>query len=1127
MILGNVGFNSIGDVILGLLPIRGLYSTGLGVFLAILVAIELMRYIWYARPPTGEGGNKLAKIGYIPMYILTAMYFGWLVMGLVAAYHWLVLRFHIHKINTGQENAEENVPDQFPQAPTSFDLALMFIVSILAVLLTNFPNLPAWLDTAAWSISGSLKWLLFVICLVLLVWTNSSFLETKDARKESLGKLITLMILFFGFGTNGLIFYLLYIVISPWIHYLKPFHKLKNDPMQAIGSSVERIANAPSWANQIVQQSRDFSTNLMSFLKTNLRIKSEKEKQNDLQENSLRKNDMRLAKQNQKENEKFWKQSSGQNQELYDELEDDIEESEEREERSSSNLILSELKLDEKLNNKIPHHYILTFFIVFLADILDFMGLASPANMIGWIIDGIAVFFLLKNVAKTPWTRLLVFPLLLLEFYALGMNINLMIYFVLAIFIEHFSNKDLIVYRKKERKAGRGNTYTNFKPVIWSIAILVIVIVALPYSGVNFNKIIVESREMIRVTAQEGIRLQIRLAEENPIDAIISGWSNLWSQATNPYYGVVDGSQKRDLGGKFTRFKSDPIVVAPGESALVTASLKLELLDDDLCVKNPKDPVCRVQLFCEIDGRGYGEVTPRYLNVLDIKSGEIVTCEYTPTKEGLFIYNLQAMYNFETLAYLPVYFADDVELNNARKNRDFKMDEYISSKGFNANPVAIFSPGPFYVGISTSEGSLIRVKEEGLEPEIETPSTTPSVATPSVDLTQTEFGIPAISASAIVDITGSAIGDSYGSPLGISIGNNWVGGEIQKITKLGIIVDENLRLDECSVEMKQDGEPRNGERYYVNAKSQVTGKIEKFKTITCRLKNADLSNPKGVLRGRPIIQSDVKVQVVGEYVSKIGIGVKAEGLPVEKKFKENEQGYLDICESNIDECSDYDDATSSMEYCNRNPCRSKINGCYWDAEFFEGFFEGVTALDLIDQCESCPSGANCNIYDSETTCAYDGCGLGCEWNTPRESCVVKNVDESVRSFTQDNRVYVDKCFGKTVQIKNEFKHDILAPHSGFIVYNDVLNRITVNMDIGDSEFISIFDNVENPWRKNGNVYPGQLIGVSDKFNYTLKRGNEEIDLFDFYKEQSSPIQLVRGENCEETKVEEKINEPSP
>src|SRR3989344_5700272 len=525
MILGNVGFNSFGDIVLGLLPIQGLYSTGLGWFLAIIVGIELFRYIWFSRPPTGENaGNKLNKIGYIPMYLLCAMYFGWFVLLFVLIFHWLKLRVYIHNQDTQMSNKEIGSQDaeQFPQAPTNFDLSLMFITSVFAVVLSNMPNLPAWLDRAAWALPGNLKWLGFIICMVLLVWCNSSFLETKDPRKESLGKLVTLIILFFGFGTTGLILYMVYLVVAPWIHYKQPLHKLRNDPMQAIGSSVEHIANAPSWANQIVQQSRDFSTNLISFMKTNLRIKSEKEKQNDLQENSLRKNDMRLAKQNQKENEKFWKQSSGQNQELYDELEDDIEESEEREERSSSNLILSELKLDEKLNNKIPHHYILTFFIVFLADILDFMGLASPANMIGWIIDGIAVFFLLKNVAKTPWTRLLVFPLLLLEFYALGMNINLMIYFVLAIFIEHFSNKDLIVYRKKERKAGRGNTYTNFKPVIWSIAILVIVIVALPYSGVNFNKIIVESREMIRVTAQEGIRLQIRLAEENPIDAIIS-----------------------------------------------------------------------------------------------------------------------------------------------------------------------------------------------------------------------------------------------------------------------------------------------------------------------------------------------------------------------------------------------------------------------------------------------------------------------------------------------------------------------------------------------------------------------------------------------------------------------------
>ncbi len=1114
MILGNVGFSSVGDVILGLLPIRGLYETGLGWFLAIIVGIELFRYIWFARP-IGQG---MRKIGYIPMYILTAMYFGWFVLLFVVVFHWLKLRVYIHNNPVGEtQKVADEEPDPFPQAPSNFDLSLMFITSIFAVVLSNMLNLPAWLDRAAWALPGNLKWLGFIICMVLLVWCNSSFLETKDPRKESLGKLITLIILFFGFGTTGLILYMVYLVIAPWIHYKQPLHKLRNDPMQAIGSGVEHIANAPTWANQIVQQSKDFSTNLVSFLKTNLRIKSkverEKQREESLRENSSRQNDLKLAAEIESENKKFWnlgdKRRKEGSQELVNVLEDEIEESEREEERSTRNLFLSELKLDEKLNNKIPHHHILTFFIIFLADILDFVGFASPANIFGWIIDGIAVFFLLKNVSKSPISQILLLPLLALEFYFLSMNINFMIYFVFVLLIEHFSNKDLITYRKKERKAGRGNTYVEWKPVIWSVAILLIVIVALPYSGVNFNKIIVESREMIRVTAQEGIRLQIRLAEENPIDAIISGWSNLWAQATNPYYGVVDGSQKRDLGGKFTRFKSDPIVIAPGENALVTASLKLELLDDDLCVKNPKDPFCRVQLFCEIDGRGYGEVTPRYLNVLDIKSGEIVTCEYTPTKEGLFIYNLQALYNFETLAYLPVYFADDVELTNARKNRDFKMETYISSKGFNANPVAVFSPGPFYVGISTSEGSLIRVKEGGLEPEIENPSTSPSVTTPSVDLTQISSGIPAISASAVVDITGSAIGDSYGSPLGISIGNHWTGGEIQKINKLGIIVDENLRLDECSVQMKEE-KVENGERYYVNDKSPVTGKIEKFKTITCRLKNADLSNPKGVLRGRPIIQSDIKVQVVGVYASKLGIGVKAEGLPVEKKFKENEQGYLDICESNIDECSDYDDATSSMEYCNRNPCKSKINGCYWEAEFFEG----VDALGLIDQCESCPSDATCSLYDSETTCAYDGCGLGCDWSTPRESCIPKNVDESVRSFTQDNRVYVDKCFGKKVQIKNEFKHDILAPHSGFIVYNDVLKRLTINTFIGGSEFISIFDNVENPWRKNGNVYPGQLIGVSDKFNYTLKRGNEEIDLFDFYKEQSSPIQLVKGENCE-------------
>ena len=87
----------------------------------------------------------------------------------------------------------------------------------------------------------------------------------------------------------------------------------------------------------------------------------------------------------------------------------------------------------------------------------------------------------------------------------------------------------------------------------------------------------------------------------------------------------------------------------------------------------------------------------------------------------------------------------------------------------------------------------------------------------------------------------------------------------------------------------------------------------------------------------------------------------------------------------------------------------------------------------------------------------------------------------------------------------------------FVAKNENLKRLVIT----DAEgYTSTFEGIENYFRINGNVYPGQLVGISDKFNYSLKKNNEELDVFKFYKEQNSPIKIERGKNCEEEKVEE-------
>ena len=198
MVLGNLTVDSFGNVILGFFPITGLYKTGFGVFLAVLVGIELIRYIWFAKPPTEGNPNRIMRIGNIPMYILTAMYFGFIVLGFVFIYHKLILINHSYKSRDDEKSKfdEEDSDEASSKAPSSFDINLMLLTSILAVLLSSFPNLPMWVDNMALSLPGNLKYLGFIISLGFLIWANASFIETKDPRKESLGKMITLIIFF-------------------------------------------------------------------------------------------------------------------------------------------------------------------------------------------------------------------------------------------------------------------------------------------------------------------------------------------------------------------------------------------------------------------------------------------------------------------------------------------------------------------------------------------------------------------------------------------------------------------------------------------------------------------------------------------------------------------------------------------------------------------------------------------------------------------------------------------------------------------------------------------------------------------------------------------------------------------
>src|SRR3989344_8391670 len=113
MVIGQVNLDGgIGNAIISLLPVQGLYSTPLGAFLAVLVGIRLILYLFTA---TVEA-NNIRKIGNVPMYLLTAVYFGWFVL-------FFVLVFHLFKQWVYQIKKKENVveQDRFPEFHSNFD----------------------------------------------------------------------------------------------------------------------------------------------------------------------------------------------------------------------------------------------------------------------------------------------------------------------------------------------------------------------------------------------------------------------------------------------------------------------------------------------------------------------------------------------------------------------------------------------------------------------------------------------------------------------------------------------------------------------------------------------------------------------------------------------------------------------------------------------------------------------------------------------------------------------------------------------------------------------------------------------------------------------------------------------
>ncbi len=310
-------------------------------------------------------------------------------------------------------------------------------------------------------------------------------------------------------------------------------------------------------------------------------------------------------------------------------------------------------------------------------------------------------------------------------------------------------------------------------------------------------------------------------------------WQRQIAFATGDYYiGQVDQNAKEKLGVYIEDIKLSAPVVYEGEPISIWATLKARTLGDKIINVNVS---CKTKDKEGSEIIGYTDIgkkeTLREFKIAKMEE-EDIDCNFKKYEldTGAYEIKFNALFNFETMAYLKTYFINKERQRSLIREGIDVFEQYGIT---DTAPTAIYTNGPIKIGMET---------------------------------TQQPIGLSA----------------NYDNKprLGITFDNAWEG-KIKKIRDLVVYIPEDIEIGACldSFEpydnIKEEEKQKGYDAYKLRdeiKEGRLFKDIEQFITINCRL-NIPLNKVSQFLGKTPITTKYFKVTVDYEYELEKGISI--------------------------------------------------------------------------------------------------------------------------------------------------------------------------------------------------------------------------------------------------------------
>lgn len=357
--------------------------------------------------------------------------------------------------------------------------------------------------------------------------------------------------------------------------------------------------------------------------------------------------------------------------------------------------------------------------------------------------------------------------------------------------------------------------------------------------------------------------------------------------ATGDYYtGNVDEYEKEPIGVYLEDLESTDPVFFQGEDITIWGTLRAKTLDDEINIK--------VSCYAkEGSKKVMGDIRPTEFNIYD-EEIEDISCVFKDLKIGKKDVVFNAEFNFETMAYLKLYFINRETLRGFKRDNIDVFDFYGIS---HINPVAIYTNGPIRLGM-------------GIKKEL------------PIGIDTDKENIP--------------------FSLGITLQNDW-DGIIKDVTELNIYLHDSMDLIRCDHEFENKGhvdeEQVSYNVYSLIVPNRRTQNISDYETIRCSVRVLD---PESLLGDESIITRYFRVST--KYIYELEKSTPVEVAETEgyeaapdvdelKEMKDDEEIKKE-CDS-IWNCDDYNNEEkyyslhgfSIRTWCEADPCDKN---CYWN-----------------------------------------------------------------------------------------------------------------------------------------------------------------------------------------------------